>query len=101
MVINSLTLFVLFQDDIRIYYFRKSADYYFDILSITAVILFIFEIVATSLTKRDYFKSFFFYLDILSTMSLIFDIQILFSTILSTKVTKLGKAGKASKIGTK
>lgn len=43
-----------------------------------ALILFTFEILASSLAIDDYKYSFYFYLDIVATLSIITDVQFLF-----------------------
>ncbi len=80
-IVNSFTLYALFSDDSRILFFREKSDSVFDVLTIIALLSFSFEIVASSLVKKDYFNSFFFWLDLVSTLSLLFDISFLFGGI--------------------
>jgi hypothetical protein len=70
-----VTIYALFFDDIRLVVFTKSDDDIF--FGITSACLFFFtlEIVLSSYSKPDeYFLSFFFWLDVVSTLSLIPDI---------------------------
>lgn len=53
----------------------KSADTYFDVFTIIALVTFFAEIVMAVLSKEDYLFGFFFWLDTISTISLILDIQ--------------------------
>lgn len=51
------------------------ADTYFDVFTSIALASFILEIVLTIIAKDDYLWGFFFWLDAISTISLILDIQ--------------------------
>jgi 3-dehydroquinate dehydratase len=58
--------------------------------------------------KPDYFLSFFFWLDVISTISLILDIQLISSEMglnggggQATNTASLARAGRASRVGTK
>ncbi len=73
-LINLLTLYALFGDDIRVMTTRKNADIGFDIVTIIALIAFTFEIIFSVLARPGYNFSFFFWLDVISTVSLILDI---------------------------
>ena len=46
--------------------------------------LFMIELILASLVKEDYFLGFYFWLDLISTISLIFDIGWFWDTILGT-----------------
>jgi len=76
-----ITVFALFGDDIRILCAPKHADPYFYVVSATMMFLFAVEIILASFAKPDYLNSFFFWLDILSTISLITDIEPLMTYI--------------------
>jgi hypothetical protein len=69
-----VTIYALFFDDIRILGFGLEADNAFYSLTIIALVLFSVEICLASYSKDDYFNSFFFWLDIVATISLIQDI---------------------------
>jgi len=70
-----VTLYALFADDIRLWAFNKSSDPYFFSFMICALILFAIEIIINSIVVDDYKYSFFFWLDIIATISLIPDID--------------------------
>ena len=72
-----ITIYALLADDIRLLVFPKAADDYFLYLTSLSMILFLFEIILASIGKKDYFNSFFFWLDLLSTLSLVTDIPFL------------------------
>ena len=61
--------------------FDKNADLAFDILTIICLCVFSIEIIISVLAKPDYFMSFFFWLDLISTVSLILDIGLISSEI--------------------
>jgi len=61
---------------VRVFGFNKYADIYFDAITIVCLIVFSFEIICSSLSKPGYVNSFFFYLDVISTISLLLDIGI-------------------------
>lgn len=79
-----VTLYALFGDDIRGIGFTKAADQTFYGLTITAMTLFMIELILSSIAKDDYFLSFYFWLDLVSTVSLIFDIGWFWDAILGT-----------------
>ena len=69
----------------------KDTDIYFTVFLMISLILFSMEILASSVAMDDYKYSFYFYLDILATLSIISDLQFLldfFARILSMSVSK-------------
>jgi len=68
------TIFVLFGDDINTLALPISFDLAFDITKTVCFALFILEIIFSCVAKHEYALSFFFWLDIISTLSLIQDI---------------------------
>ena len=73
-VMTLITLYALFGDDLRVLITDSSGDSIFWVLNIICMVLFFLEIVLSSIAKPEYFNSFFFYLDLISTLSLILDI---------------------------
>lgn len=53
---------------------NKNADTYFDVFTSIAFLSFVAEIVMAVLSKDDYIFGFFFWLDAISTVSLILDV---------------------------
>lgn len=97
-------------DDVRSAFVPKDFDIYFYIVTIFVLILFSFEILLSSYAKKDYIFSFFFWLDIISTASLLFDIgwfsDIIFDTQDSSSssnqsASQLASATKNARIGTR
>ena len=72
--------------------------------------LFIIEILLASIVKEGYFNSFYFWLDLVASLSLIFDITWFWDAILGTggsnagggqSAAKVAKAGRGARVGTK
>lgn len=105
-----ITIYALFGDDLRLVAFSKSADDAF--FGITSACLFFFtlEIILSSLAQPDYFLGFFFWLDLIATISLISDIGWIWDEIVSTQdfnasdaqeASQLARAGRGAKIGSR
>lgn len=80
--ITLLTIYALFFGDIKYLISDKSADTTFDVMTFLCMGVFTFEIIMSMLVKKHYTFSFFFWLDIVSTATLIFDLSILSTKIL-------------------
>lgn len=70
-----ITIYALFGDDIRAALLPSASDPYFNGLTIFAMFCFTIEIILSSIVIGDYFLGFYFWLDIIATVSLIFDIS--------------------------
>jgi len=70
-----LTVYALIGDDVRLMATDKPDDNIFTAITIICMVVFTVEIVLSSLGKDDYFLGFFFVLDIVSTVSLVMDLQ--------------------------
>jgi hypothetical protein len=73
-VMTVITIYALFGDDIRIVACPVSADIYFSSVTIVCIFFFSLEIILASIVKHDYFIGFYFWLDLIATASLIFDV---------------------------
>ena len=69
-----VTIYTLFFDDLRVIFLPKSADDFFFGITSIAFVLFLSEIILSCYCKKEYFNSFFFWLDLMSTFSMIADI---------------------------
>lgn len=69
-----VTIYALFGDDIRIVAFEKSADSIFFGLAALSFICFSTELIASWYAKPEYKLSFYFWLDLIATLSVIPDI---------------------------
>ena len=72
--ITIITIYALFFDDIRLIAFQKKDDDIFYGITTFVMACFIVEIILASYAKPHYFNSFFFWLDVVATISLITDI---------------------------
>lgn len=78
-----LTFFIMFIADIQNGWLSADSDHYIDALQTTIMVLFTIEIFLTCLAKEGYFNSFFFWLDVVSTLSIIQDIGFIFDPLLN------------------
>jgi class 3 adenylate cyclase len=69
-----LTIYALVGEDIKLMSTDKDADSTFTSLTIVCMTIFSIECILASIAKVDYFMSFFFWLDIVSTLSMLLDI---------------------------
>lgn len=78
-----LTIFVLFANDIQNAWCRTNVDVPIDIMQCLMFAMFTLEIVLTAIAKEGYIFSFFFWLDVISTISLIQDIAFIFDPLMA------------------
>ena len=69
-----ITIYALIGDDVRILAFEKKNDDVFLWLNVVALSLFVIELIFSSIGVKGYLASFFFWLDLLSTVSDVSDI---------------------------
>lgn len=93
-----VTVYTLFMDDLWVIIFPKSIDDFWYFLTCLALALFSFEIIVASYVKRGYLGSFFFWLDVLATLSMIFDIGWLMDAINSLFSSSSKKANNATSV---
>ena len=102
-VMTIVTIYALFFDDIRVLYIPKVADDIFYTLTSIALVLFILEIWFACMVKPGYWLSFFFILDLVSTISLVTDIGWIMEIILAGAsgalgLAKLSRAGRITRL---
>lgn len=104
-LMSLITVYALFGDDIRNLSTRPSADPVFYSFTTIAMFFFILELLLSSFAKVDYLWSFYFWLDLVGTLSLIPDIGWLYALMVGGTSTSnlkgLHNAGKASRAGTR
>lgn len=105
-----VTIYSLFFDDIRSAAFGEHADMTFYIITFICMTLFVLEIFLSSISKKNYFLAFFFWLDIISTVSMIPDIGFIWDPIIGikssnnaqandyTSVAKTSRAGRVTRV---
>ena len=104
-----ITIWVLFGDDIRQIIVNAESDDIFYWIVVACFILFSIEIILTFYSKESYRWSFFFYLDMVSTLTLLLDVawisEELFGSSSSAASPKtaasFAKTARASRIGTR
>jgi len=70
-----VTIYALFGTDISVAFLSQELDSTFDYVTTVAFLLFLIELVLSCYAKKDYIFSFFFWLDFVSTISLIMEID--------------------------
>eukprot|EP00388_Colpodella_angusta_P030947 GDKK01020941.1.p1 GENE.GDKK01020941.1~~GDKK01020941.1.p1 ORF type:complete len:297 (+),score=49.29 GDKK01020941.1:25-891(+) len=105
-----VTIFALIGDDIKLLSLPRGVDTAFSIINFVCMILFLLELTINSVVQEGYKYSFFFWLDIIATASLLMDIPWIMDPIfvilgLSSSSSAGGgaaaRAGRASRAGTK
>lgn len=79
-----ITVYSLFGDDIRSILFESSDDDKFYILTSISFGFFVVEMVLQSLLREDYWLGFYFWLDLISTLSLLTDIGWLMNALVES-----------------
>lgn len=74
-VVTLFTLYALFAADLKYLISTKDSDDIWDSFTIFSLCIFSFEICCSIFYKKNYLLSFFFWLDVLSTITLIFDLS--------------------------
>jgi hypothetical protein len=75
----AVTVFALFGDDLKTLLFPKSVDIYFDVLTLLAIVLFAVEVILTSIYTQNYFCGFFFWMDVIAPLAMVFEVGLIFS----------------------
>mmetsp|Transcript_40429 Transcript_40429/g.61671 ORF Transcript_40429/g.61671 Transcript_40429/m.61671 type:complete len:93 (+) Transcript_40429:475-753(+) len=70
-----ITIYALFFDDLRVLKFNKEHDDIFFGITLIGIISYTVEIALSVYGKPGYYKSFFFWLDLCSTLSMIPDCE--------------------------
>jgi len=107
--VSIVTLWALFGDDIRILAVSKRLDPIFYISTLLCFFIFTVEILLSCYAKAEYLFSFFFWLDILSTVTLLLDVGWISDLIFGQEsdassgnsAAQVAKAARASRIGTR
>ena len=105
-IMSFLTVYILFADDIRVVAFSATADDYFYSLATTCICFFSLETAISFYSRPAYRFSFYFYLDCLSTLSLLADIGWIWERLMtsfssdSEQNRRMQAAGKMSRAST-
>lgn len=108
LVMGLITLYALFADDIRVLSTDKYGDDHFYGSYCFLLAIFGLEMILSCMVIDNYFLGFFFWLDLLSLFSLLFDNAWIAVDLVggsgaqATKnATKLARASRASRVGTR
>ena len=74
-----LTLYALFAEDYRILVSDKSTDVFYDIFALICFGVFLLEILVSAFIQENYLFTYYFWLDFISTISLILDVRMITS----------------------
>mmetsp|Transcript_6755 Transcript_6755/g.10816 ORF Transcript_6755/g.10816 Transcript_6755/m.10816 type:complete len:397 (+) Transcript_6755:62-1252(+) len=91
-----LTFYALFGDDMRLLFTDKPADQIFDIVTIATMAIFFLEVVVCSVGKAGYLFGFFFFLDMVSTVTLVLDITWVAEELFGDSISKDSNAQESS-----
>ena len=108
-----ITVYALIGEDLKIICFKRDADHVFTGLNAMSFGVFCIEIILACIAKPEYFNSFFFWLDLVSTLSLLTDIEPVWSLVTgsgsdvnqgeadATETAALARASRGARIGTR
>jgi hypothetical protein len=77
-----VTIYALLGDDLKLLTTTIEADIYFTWCTSIALVLFMLELILASIGKEGYLNSFFYWLDLVSTLSLVTDIPPIWNKII-------------------
>ena len=80
---TAITIFSLFGGSLQSAFFPSTVDFGYNIVQIMLLSFFSLEIILSVLSKENYLFSFFFWLDVIATISIIQDIDWIFDALLS------------------
>ena len=92
------TIYVLFANDIKFMFMPISADWHINLFYVVCLCLFVIEIILLMIAKGNYIFSFFFWMDVISTLSIIFDIDWIFYPILESFVNLSSNDANSSEV---
>ena len=87
-IMSIFTVFALFATDIQSAFLGLQVDTAFNIIEIILLVLFLAELILSTIAKEGYLFSFFFWLDLISTASMIQDIDYIMNPILGYEPIK-------------
>eukprot|EP00397_Hematodinium_sp_SG-2012_P011350 GEMP01011487.1.p1 GENE.GEMP01011487.1~~GEMP01011487.1.p1 ORF type:complete len:998 (+),score=166.87 GEMP01011487.1:91-3084(+) len=99
-----LTVYALFGDDIRVAWTPQSMDTGFNVCTAICLVIFSTELLAFSAFRDDYVFGFFFWLDLVATVSLVTDITTVNESLFEQDHddgSAMTRAGRAGRVGTK
>ena len=76
-ILKIIIVYSIVADNSRIIFFRKKFDWLFDIFTIICIILFSLELTMYLCVQKKYFRSFYFYLNTIALIFMLFDITVI------------------------
>ena len=70
-----ISLYALMGNDVQMLAFEKKDDGVFMVLNVITIVLFTIDIILSSIAIQDYVFSFLFWVDIISTASIVLDLE--------------------------
>lgn len=96
-----VTIWALVGDDTRLLSTNKPADNVFDALVLFCFFFFGTEVVLSCIGKNDYFLGFFFYLDVISTLTLLMDLTAVAQLLFGGGQVGKARSSRTARIGAK
>jgi hypothetical protein len=75
-------IFILIEEELKIIFTNKSSDLPFSIIILLFMILYITELILYSIFIKEYFLNFYFWLDIISIISILLDVHWFYNFII-------------------
>jgi hypothetical protein len=106
--VSIVTVYTLFFDDIRVLSIKKQYDDIFFGITSSCFFIFTIEILLAAMCREEYFMTFFFWLDIISTISMLPDIGWVWDFVMgeggtpqagnAASLVKTSRAGRVTRI---
>lgn len=81
---TSITVYILFADDVKMIVTTKEADDAFSIVCVINMLIFTVEFIVSSLVVEDYFLGFYFWLDFVSIVSMLLDVHWFYDVVINS-----------------
>ena len=94
-LVSCLTIYCLFGQDVKTIAFGIDETLIFDAITLAAFVLFSCEILLSCIVHKHYPFSFFFFLDIVSTSTLILDVSFIGSSLSGGALSQTARASRA------
>ncbi len=118
---TTLTVYILFADDVKMLCTDSGADNIFSGICVGVMFIFSVEFVISSFVVEDYFLGFYFWLDLVSVLSMILDVHWFYNLMINLvsgadttttvvagsggsnvkSVSAIAKAGRGAKVGSR
>jgi len=97
---TAVTFYALFMADIKILLLPMSTDIYIDVVTLTAMGLFLVELILSIIAVDKYFPGFYFWIDVLSLLSMLPDISFVMDGFESgvSGAGEIAKSSRASRV---